>query len=59
MDFLGFKSSHADPDVWMRPAIRKDGSEYYEYVLLYVDDCLVISENGEKVLIKGLVNTSS
>ena len=24
--------------------------EYYEYVLLYVDDCLVISENGENIL---------
>ena len=50
MDFLGFESSKADPDVWMRPAVRSDGSEYYEYVLLYVDDCLVISENGKRVL---------
>jgi hypothetical protein len=50
MEFLGFISCKADPDVWMRPAVKADGSEYWEYVLLYCDDALVISENGEKVL---------
>ena len=34
----------------MRPATKSDGSPFYEYVLLYTDDVLVISENGEKVL---------
>ena len=51
-DELGFESSLADPDVWFREATRQDGTKYYEYVLLYVDDCLVISENAEKVLRK-------
>ena len=50
MEHLQFKSSRADPDVWIRPARRKDGTEYYEYVLLYTDDCLVISDNAEKIL---------
>ena len=49
---LGFESSKADPDVWYRPATKKDGSQYYEYVLLYVDDCLVISENAEAIVRK-------
>jgi hypothetical protein len=40
---LGFKSSHGDPDVWLRPAVKSDGEEYYEYVLMYVDDILAIS----------------
>jgi len=30
--------------------VKSDGCEYYKYVLLYTDDALVISENGEKVL---------
>jgi hypothetical protein len=47
---LGFTSSCADPDVWFRLSIRKTGEEYYKYVLLYVDNVLVISENAEKVL---------
>ena len=50
MRHLDFVSCPADPDVWMRPAKRSDGSEYYEYILLYTDDALVISENAEKVL---------
>ena len=50
MEFLSFRSCIADPDVWMREARKSDGSIYWEYVLLYVDDVLVISENSEKVL---------
>lgn len=50
MQYLDFVSCLADPDVWMRPAKKADGSEYYEFVLLYIDDALVMSENGEKIL---------
>jgi hypothetical protein len=50
MHFLHFKSCPADPDVWMRPALKSDGSTCYEYVLIYTDDALVISENAEKIL---------
>lgn len=50
MEFLGFSSCKADPDVWMRAAVKSDGQEYWEYVLLYCDDCLVISEKGEDIL---------
>jgi hypothetical protein len=34
----------------MRPAKHSDGSDYYEYILLYTDDALVISDNAEQVL---------
>ena len=54
MRHLQFESCLADPDVWMRPAKKADGSEYYEFVLLYTDDILVISENGEEVLRNGI-----
>jgi hypothetical protein len=50
LHFLGYKSCPADPDVWMRPAIKSDGNEVYDYVLLYVDDALVISDNAEAIL---------
>ena len=50
MQHLNFESCKADPDVWMRPATKSDGTKYYEYVLLYVDDALVVSENGERLL---------
>ena len=50
MEFLNFKSCLADPDVWMRLAIKSDGNAYYEYILLYVNDALVVSENAESIL---------
>jgi len=34
----------------MRPAKRSNGSDYYEYILLYTDDALVVSDNAEQVL---------
>jgi hypothetical protein len=41
MTGLGYKSCLADPDVWLRPNVREsDGHEYYEYVLIYVDNIL-------------------
>ena len=51
---LKFKPCLADSDVWMRPIKKTDGSPCYEYVLLYTDDEMVISENGEKVLREGI-----
>ncbi len=50
MGRLGFTSSRADPDVWFKLSKRSTGEEYYEYVLLYVDNVLVISEQAEAVL---------
>jgi hypothetical protein len=47
---LDFHSCPADPDVWMRPAKHSDGSEHYEYILLYTDDALAIGEFPEKLL---------
>ncbi|KAI2500081.1 Reverse transcriptase (RNA-dependent DNA polymerase) [Fragilaria crotonensis] len=47
---LGFHSTLADPDVWLRAATKCDGEEYYEYVLMYVDDILAISCEPELIL---------
>jgi hypothetical protein len=54
MRHLNFESCLADPDVWMRPALKADGSEYYEYVLIYTDDVLVVSTDGERILRDGI-----
>ena len=50
MHHLDFVLCLADPDVCMRPAKKRDGSEYYEYILLYTDDALSIGESVEHVL---------
>ena len=50
MGHVGFSSFRADPNVWMRLSKQSTGEAYYDYVLIYVDDALVISEHAEKVL---------
>ena len=52
MEHLRCESCKADPDVWMRSATRTDGQDYYEYILLYVDDCLCISENPKPAILQ-------
>ena len=29
LDTMGYRSSYADPDLWLRPAVNPDGFEYY------------------------------
>src|SRR5688572_6795346 len=38
----------------MRPAIKSNGDEYYEYILLYTDDTLVVSDNSDHILQNGI-----
>ena len=39
---MGYKPCCADPDLWYKAEVRpEDGYEYYAYILLYIDDCLV------------------
>jgi hypothetical protein len=50
MHDIGFKPTRADPDVWIRPAIKPDGYKYYEYVLIYVDDILCCSHKAKDIM---------
>jgi hypothetical protein len=45
-----FTMCYADNDVWMKPAVRADGTKYYEYVLIYTDDILAVSMNPRQIL---------
>jgi hypothetical protein len=47
---MGFTPSLADPDVWYRAATKPDGYQYYEYLIVYVDDILVLSHKGKEVM---------
>ena len=49
-DNMGFTSSVADPDIWMRPATKNDGEEYYEYIICYVDDVLGLSMDATALM---------
>ena len=47
---IGFKPTKADPNVWIRPAVKPDGSEYYEYIMCFVDDILSVSHDAKSIL---------
>ena len=47
---IGFKPTKADPDVWIRPAVKPDRTKYYEYIMRYVDDILSVSHDTKSIL---------
>ena len=50
MTDLHFTPCQADPDVWMQPAVKPDGTKYYDYVLTYVNDILVLSHKASTIM---------
>ncbi len=47
---MGYESSKADPDFWMRPDVKSDGTEYYRYVICYVDDVAATMEHPNEFM---------
>jgi hypothetical protein len=47
---LGYTPSLADPDVWFRAETKPDGFAYYAYILVYVDDILVVSHEPKTTM---------
>ena len=47
---LSYVPLNAYPDILIRPAVRADGSEYYEMALCYIDDVLVITAELMKTM---------
>ncbi len=52
VNIMGFKPTRADADVYMRRNIRNGGTPYYEYLLVYVDDVLVVSHAPEDIMVQ-------
>lgn len=50
INVLDFKPTRADADVYMRKNFRDGGKAYYEYLLVYVDDILIVSHAPEEVM---------
>ena len=50
MRHMGFVPCLADPDLWMLATEKTDGTKYWAYVLLYVDDVMVIHHDAMSIL---------
>ena len=44
---MGFDPTIAYPDVYRRAIAKPDGFKYYDYILVYVDDILIISHDTD------------
>ena len=49
---LGFKNCIADLDLWLKEGVKKDGSEYYIYICVYVENLLRLAENPQKYILQ-------
>ena len=49
MTHLGYKPTHGDNDLWIRPSTEVN-DQFHEMILLYVDDCLAIHNENKPVL---------
>ena len=47
---MGFTSCVADSDVWRRPAVKPEGTDYYEYVMNYVDKIIAVYMDAVGIL---------
>ena len=47
---LKFQPTRIDPDVYMWKDFRNGGHPYYEYLLVYVDDVLVVSNAPSDIM---------
>ena len=39
---MGYTSCRADPDVYMKKQCDEEGNKYWSYMLVYVDNCLLV-----------------
>jgi len=49
LEKMGFKSTQADRDVWIKESCD-DGFAYYEMIFVYVDDILVLSRQAQGLI---------
>jgi hypothetical protein len=47
---MGYTSSLADPDVWYKAECKPNGFDYYSYILVYVDDVLVVAYEPKRAM---------
>ena len=47
---MGFTPCKADNDIWMRAAVKADGTKYWEYILVYTDAILCLSMDPSAML---------
>ena len=49
---LGYKASNGDPEGFMKGEVQDDKTEYYSYLVFYVDDILCVNKHPKRIMNK-------
>ena len=49
---MGYRSTESDPDIWIKSATTDNGTAYYTYILVYVDDVLHLTKDAQENMLK-------
>ncbi len=49
---MGYKSTKANPDIWIQESVKPNSFRYYEILLVYVDDTLCISHQPDQTMVQ-------
>lgn len=47
---LHYTPTQADPDIYIKMRTRVDGTQYYSYLVVYVDDILCVDEHPKTIM---------
>ena len=47
---MNFEPSRADQDIWIRMSTNSRGEKYWEWIVVYVDDLIAISEDPKAIM---------
>ena len=50
LEEMVFKSSIIDQDLWIRPVTKSDGEQYYKFILVYIDNLLLLVQDAVSVI---------
>ena len=48
--YMGFTSLLANPDICFKVSTDKDSNQYYKYILVYVDDIIIVDKDSHKFI---------
>ena len=49
---MGYRYTKSDPDVWINRATIENGTFYYKYMLVYVNDVLHLAKGVQEDMLK-------
>ena len=49
---MGYRYNESNPDVWINKATTYNGTDYYKYMLVYVNDVLNLAKGTQEYMLK-------